>query len=55
MISDDEEELNFLTGAVDSSSSDDEDNLAMVSQELKSGFLDSANSEVGFSFCLLLW
>ncbi|KAF6039138.1 SMG5 [Bugula neritina] len=46
MISDDEEELNFLTGAVDSSSSDDEDNLAMVSQELKSGFLDSANSEM---------
>lgn len=46
MISDDEEEINFLTGAVDSSSSEDEDNLAMVSQELRPGFLDSASSEV---------
>lgn len=50
MISDDEEELNFLTGGnIDTSSSEgeEEENLAhlMVSQELRPGFLDSASSE----------
>ena len=46
MISDDEEELNFLTGAVDSSSSEEDENVAMVSQELRPGFLDPVSSEV---------
>ncbi|XP_067932030.1 nonsense-mediated mRNA decay factor SMG5-like [Watersipora subatra] len=45
MISDDEEEMNFLKGTVDSSSSDEDENLAMVSQELRPGFLDSVSSE----------
>ena len=44
MISDDEEEMNFLMGAVDSSSSDEEENPAMISQELRPDFYASAAS-----------
>lgn len=44
MISDDEEEMNFLMGAVDSSSSDDDENPAMISQELRPDFYASAAS-----------
>lgn len=42
MISDDEEEMNFLMGAVDSSSSDEEENPAMISQELRPDFYASS-------------